>query len=105
MRMLTALAFIVCLSFVAAAQNPPELFKKTCQNCHGADGKGNTVPGKKMNIPDLASPAVQGLSDEAMFETIAYGQQHKQYPHAYAERGIPPASIRDVVKFIRTLKK
>ena len=105
MRMLTALAFIVCLSLAAAAQDPPELYKKTCQNCHGADGEGNTVPGKKMNIPDLASPEVQSLSDEAMFETIAYGQQHKQYPHAYAERGVSPAVIRDLVKFIRTLKK
>lgn len=105
MRMLTALALIMCLGLAAAAQDPPELFKKTCQNCHGADGKGKTVPGKKMNIPDLASPAVQGLSDEAMFETIAYGEQHREYPHAYANRGIPPVAIRDVVKFIRTLKK
>ena len=105
MRTLTALAFLLCLTLPAAAQSAPELFKKTCQNCHSADGRGNTVPGKKMNIPDLASPAVQSLSDEAMFETIAYGTGHKEYPHAFANRGVPPAVIRDLVKFIRTLKK
>jgi len=105
MRMLTTLAITLCLCVAAAAENPPELFKKTCSNCHGADGKGNTTAGQKMKIPDLASPEVQKLSDEAMFETIAYGQAHKQYPHAYVDRGVPPVAVRDLVKFIRTLKK
>jgi mono/diheme cytochrome c family protein len=107
MRMLTALAIIFVLSLTAAAETvqvTPPLYTNTCQKCHGADGKAHTTAGSKMQIPDLGSPQVQKLSDEEMFETIAYGKTHKQYPHAFAERGVSGRAIRDVIAFIRTLK-
>lgn len=107
MRMLTALAILIMVSLAAAAQTVaavPPLYTNTCQKCHGADGKARTTAGTKMQIPDLGSPQVQKLSDDELFETIAYGKSHKQYPHAFAERGVSGRAIHEVVVFIRTLK-
>lgn len=37
------------------------IFKQLCATCHGADGKGITIPGKNMPAPPLAgSPRVRG---------------------------------------------
>ncbi len=108
MRMLTALAVLLILSIATAAetiQAVPPLYTGTCQKCHGPDGKGKTTAGTKMQIPDLGSAQVQKLSDDELFNTIAYGKAHKQYPHAFAARGVSGKSIHDVVAFIRTLKK
>jgi len=40
----------------------------------------------KIKPADLRSDAVQQLSDEEIFKTIAYGVGHKEYAHAFAER-------------------
>ena len=107
MRILTALAIVFMLTLAAAAETvrvAPPLYSDTCQKCHGADGKAHTTAGAKMQIPDLGSPQVQKLSDDDLFDAIAYGKTHKQYPHAFAQRGVSGRAIRDVVGFIRTLK-
>ncbi|HTK94253.1 MAG TPA: cytochrome c [Terriglobales bacterium] len=104
--MKTLFAVLLTLTFVSAAfaQEPPASFEKNCITCHGVDGKANTTAGKKMNIPDLASAAVQKLSDEQMFDTIANGIAHKQYPHAFSKKGVSGLEIREIIKYIRWLK-
>ncbi len=97
---------LLLLSFLgsAFAQEPPAAFEKNCIMCHGVDGKGITAPGKKMNIPNLASPEVQKLTDDELYATIANGTGHKQYPHAFASKGVTGVEIHEIVKFIRSLK-
>jgi mono/diheme cytochrome c family protein len=34
------------------------IFEAKCKSCHGADGKGDTTIGKKVNIPSLAGTAL-----------------------------------------------
>lgn len=102
-RLLTALLLLTLIGS-AFAQEPPAAFEKNCINCHGVDGKGNTAAGKKMNIPDLGSAAVQKLSDDQLYSTIANGTSHKQYPHAFANKGVTGAEIHQIVTFIRSLK-
>ena len=80
-----------------------ELFQVNCSVCHGLGGKGDgTVASFLHNKPaDLTSPAVQFLSDGAIFLTITNGIP-----------GFMPAlnenlTVRerwDVVNFVRTLK-
>jgi len=80
-----------------------ELFQINCSVCHGTGGKGDgTVASFLQNRPaDLTSPAVQFLSDGAIFLTITNGIP-----------GFMPAlnenlTVRerwDVVNFVRTLK-
>jgi mono/diheme cytochrome c family protein len=81
-----------------------ELFHINCSACHGAEGKGNGPVAaflQKKKPADLTSPAVQFLSDGAIFMVITNGMP-----------GTMPAlnenlTVRerwDVVNFIRTLK-
>jgi len=92
------------VSASAMAQSASEtLFNTACAKCHGTDGKGSKTT--KMHVMDLQSKAVQGMSDEQMFESIARGKQHKEYPHAYLYQGIMKEQIQDLVKYIRTLGK
>ena len=81
-----------------------ELFNINCAVCHGVDGKGNGPVAaylQNKKPADLTSPAVQFLSDGAIFMGITNGMP-----------GAMPAlnenlTVRerwDVVNFIRTLK-
>jgi mono/diheme cytochrome c family protein len=101
------LLFVVCLSAVVlqAQSSAESLFNSKCAKCHGTDGKGKGATASKMHPPDLGSKDVQQLSDDAMYETIAKGTQHKEYPHAYEYQGMNQQQIRGLVAHIRTLKK
>jgi plastocyanin len=50
-------------------------FSEHCAVCHGSDGRGRSEIGPKMYppVPDLASDAVQRLSDGALFSIIQHG--------------------------------
>ncbi len=99
-------AVLLVLTFVGSvfAQEPPASFEKNCITCHGVDGSANTTAGKKMNIPPLYSDQVQKLTDDQMFDTIANGTTHKEYPHAFAKKGVSGLEIREIIKYIRYLK-
>ena len=102
-RLLTALLLLTLIGS-AFAQEPPAPYEKYCINCHGVDGKADTAAGKKMKLPALGSDEVQKLTDEQMYDTIANGTSHKQYPHAFAKKGVSGLEIREIIKFIRSLK-
>jgi mono/diheme cytochrome c family protein len=81
-----------------------ELFHINCTACHGAGGKGDGPVAaflQKKKPADLTSPAIQFLSDGAIFMVITNGMP-----------GTMPAlnenlTVRerwDVVNFVRTLK-
>ena len=80
------------------------LFHANCARCHNANGDGKTAAAEKMKIPDLRSPEIQNMSDEQLFQTIANGTQHKQYPHTFLHKGMREGDIRQLVGHIRTLK-
>jgi cytochrome c553 len=88
---------------VCSATDAPILYTKQCANCHGNDGRGRTVYATKTPVPDLHSAAVQDLSDPDLFDTIARGNKHRNYPHAFLLRGMKDQDIRDLVAFIRTM--
>jgi len=57
----------------------------------------------KIKPADLRSEDVQKKSDEELFNSIAFGVGHKEYAHAFAERGLNRKQIAEVVSYIRTL--
>jgi len=77
------------------------LYKAKCAACHGADGKGETAIGKANKMLDLGSADVQKLSDADLTAMIANG---KNKMPAYG-KSLKPEQIKDLVAFIRTLKK
>ena len=94
----------IVLALPALAQDEAEaLFKARCARCHGIDGSSKTDAGKKMGIPDLRSPKVQRLSDAELFETIAHGKDHRNYPHVFSELGLSDQQVKSLVKHLRTL--
>lgn len=96
---------LVFLLPLGAAEDAETTFKTQCVNCHGVNGDGKGHIGLKVKPADLRSDAVQNLSDEELFKRIAYGVGHKQYPHAFAKRGLSTKQIADLVTYLRTLAK
>ncbi len=98
--------YIACLLLLltprAGAENDGEaIYKAQCMKCHGESGDGKGHAAMKITPADLRSEAVQKRSDEELFNSIAFGVGHKEYAHAFAERGLSRKQISEVVKFIR----
>jgi mono/diheme cytochrome c family protein len=103
-RSLTIFALLLALTCAAVAQGPPAGYKRNCMSCHGVDGKAGTPAGQKMKVPPFSSDAVQALTDDQLFDTIANGTTHKQYPHAFGRKGVSGPEIREIIRFIRACK-
>jgi mono/diheme cytochrome c family protein len=80
------------------------LYKAKCSSCHGISG-APTKAGARLSAADLRSDSVQTKSDQQLFDSIAHGTGHKQYPHAFVNRGITEQQIRDVVSYIRCFNR
>lgn len=80
-----------------------ELFNINCTLCHGTQGKGNgPVASYLKNKPaDLTSPAVQVLSDGAIFLVISGGVPGKM---PALNENLLVRERWDVVNYVRTLK-
>jgi mono/diheme cytochrome c family protein len=77
------------------------VYDKACKSCHAADGAGNPAVAKmmKVDMKDLKSADVQGMSDDDLKKVITDGKG-KMKPVASAS-----ASAADVVAYLRTWKK
>ncbi len=100
------LTLLICtglgvLAVPMKAQTGEALYKTKCAVCHGADGKGETTVGKANKVRDLGSADVQGQSDDAIAGIISSG---KGKMPAYG-KSLKPEQIKDLVAYIRTLKK
>ncbi len=72
-------------------------FKTKCAMCHGADGKGKEA----MKTPDFSSADVQKKSDADLSGVITNGKP----PKMPAYKTMTPDQVKDMVAFIRSLKK
>jgi len=81
-----------------------DLFKaKGCALCHGPSGSGDTTMGKKNNIRDFHSDAVQSQTDEQLVTTIRDGKGPVS-ASAHKSKALSAEQARSVVAWIRTLK-
>jgi cytochrome c6 len=72
-------------------------YKRKCASCHGADGKGKEA----LKTQDLASAAVQNMSDAELTAIIADG---KGKMPAYG-KSLKPDQVKDLVAYIRSFGK
>lgn len=103
-------SLLLALGFAAAAATALQAadasagkaaYDKSCKSCHGADGTANPAIAKmmKVDIKDLKSPDVQGMSDDELKKVITEGKgKMKPMPAA-------ASSAADIVAYLRTLKK
>lgn len=97
---LGCLAALACtLSF--AAESGESVYKAKCASCHGADGKGQTPMGKRLNLKDLASSDVQNKHDSELKLLI---QDGKGKMPAYKGK-LTDEQIESLVTYIRSLKQ
>ena len=77
-----------------------------CVKCHGAEGKGDTTMGKKLEIKDLTDAKVQdSFKDDAAFKAIKEGVKDGDKTRMKAIEGLSDDEIKAMVAYVRTLKK
>jgi cytochrome c553 len=72
----------LCISGLAAssarAEDATKIWDTSCASCHGKDGKGKTMMGRKLDIKDLTDAKVQASFDDALAaKTIKEGVTDK----------------------------
>ena len=72
------------------------MFKAKCAGCHGADGKGKEA----MKTTDMAGAEVQKMSDADLSGIISNGKGKMP-----AYKTLTPEQVKDLVSYIRSLKK
>jgi mono/diheme cytochrome c family protein len=95
-------AVLICANR-ALAQDSKTIYGQKCARCHADDGSGHTPAASKMKMPDLRSKRIRDMSDADLYNTIAQGTQHRDYPHAFLYTGLTEEQIRGVVKYVRAL--
>jgi mono/diheme cytochrome c family protein len=78
------------------------IYDRSCKSCHGADGTPNPAIGKmmKVDMKDLKSAEVQGMSDDDIKKVITEGKG-KMKP----VKTVSGTALDDVVAYVRSLKK
>jgi mono/diheme cytochrome c family protein len=97
-----AASILCCLAMPDAMQaqsDAAKIYKTNCEMCHGADGSGDTGPGKAFHAKDLRSEEVQKQSDEALSEVIIKGRGKMP---AFGAK-IKADDVQKLVAYIRSL--
>lgn len=85
-----------------------ELWKKHCAMCHGVDGTGHTMMGKRLGLKDYTDPAVQAkMTDEEIAKFTKEGVKNdagKQVMKPFAGK-LSDDEVTELVAHIRSFKK
>jgi cytochrome c6 len=95
----STLSCMAMASVTQAEMDPTKIYKANCDLCHGADGSGDTGPGKAFHAKDLRSDEVRNQTDAALTEVITKGRGKMP---AFATK-IKPVDIQKLVAYIRSL--
>ena len=93
---------IALLLAMPAFGSGADLYAKHCVSCHGADGKGQTVMGKKLKLLDYSTAEGQKWSDAEGVKAILEGKDKMK---AYKDKGVTEADAKELVKHVRSFKK
>lgn len=107
MRALALFCLLAAAATPARASEVADLFSDKCSVCHGDDGKGQTLMGKKFHARDFTAAKWQAkVTDEAIRHTIENGVvvegQVRMPP--WKEK-LTPQQISDLAKYVRTFGK
>jgi cytochrome c553 len=95
------------LAGIVVAAPVAENWENHCTKCHGADGKGQTKAGRKLNVRDYTDAKVQAeMRDEEMIKATADGvfdKGGKEKMKAYKEE-LTADEIKELVAYIRKFK-
>jgi len=104
--MFMTIAACVAMVVSASAADVKENWDKNCAKCHGPDGKGHTVIGKKLDIKDFTDAKYQdSLKDEGMFKAIKEGVKDGDKTRMKAVEGLSDEEMKALVAYVRKFKK
>jgi len=97
----------ILAAVVSRAAPVAEYWENHCTKCHGADGKGQTKAGKKLQVKDYTDAKIQAaMTDEEMTKAISDGvldKAGKEKMKAYKGE-LSPAEITELVAYTRKFK-
>ena len=101
------LATIVSSAGIAAAADASATWNTNCASCHGKDGSGATMMGKKLNIKDYRDAKVQAaFSDAEAARAIKEGVKTsgKETMKPFGGK-LSDADVKALVAYIRAFKR
>jgi len=101
------LATFVSSAGIAAAADASATWNSNCASCHGKDGSGATMMGKKLNIKDYRDAKVQAaFSDAEAARAIKEGVKTsgKETMKPFGGK-LSDADVKALVAYIRAFKK
>ena len=106
-RNLSLLMATTLASTTMVAASTSATWNANCASCHGKDGSGNTMMGKKLNTKDYRDAKVQAVFSDAEAErAIKEGVKTngKETMKAFGGK-LPDADVKALVAYIRAFKK
>ena len=105
-KMLLIGAAVMAAVVTVSAADVKENWDKNCAKFHGADGKGDTKMGKKLEIKDFTDAKYQAsMKDEEMLKAMKDGVKEGEKVRMKAVEGLSDDDMKALVKFVRDFKK
>lgn len=107
LKALLVVGSMICATGAVKAADAAENWANNCVSCHAKDGSGATTMGKKYGVKNYQDPKVQeSITDDQAVKAITEGvtEDGKTKMKPFKEK-LTEAEIKDLVAFIRTLKK
>jgi mono/diheme cytochrome c family protein len=109
MKKILAVAVMCALgsAIAARAADAKSNWDDNCAKCHGADGRGDTKMGRKLDIKDFTDAKVQAqFTDDQAFSAVKDGLKDKEgKTRMKAIEGLSDDEIKALVQYVRGLKK
>jgi cytochrome c6 len=93
------IAVVLASSGAAFGADAAALWAQHCASCHGKDGTGTTMMGKKLGLKDYSKD--QGFSDAEATNVIKNGKGKMK---GYKDK-LSDADVKALVAYVRSLKK
>ena len=106
-KTLIIIGSLACTAGAVKAADAAENWSANCASCHGKDGSGATLMGKKLGVKDYRDAKVQeSFTDEKAIAAITAGvtEDGKTKMKAFKEK-LTDAEIKDLVAHIRKFKQ
>jgi mono/diheme cytochrome c family protein len=100
-------AIIIASTGIGLAADAAANWNANCASCHGKDGSGNSMMGKKLGVKDYRDAKVQAaFSDAEAARAIKEGVKTsgKQTMKPFAGK-LSDADIKALVAYVRSFKK